>query len=544
MRLLNQLGQTLEGVVIAFEAIRANRVRAGLTIGGVAIGVFVVVAMSAAVHGITRSFQQDVDALGATTFQVMRRESIGPRACDGTDETCPDRRNPSITPEEAQALRRLPSIRSVAEVWGDRKSFRYRSNELSGVGYDAVSAEWMETDAGDIDPGRNFSAQENAAAARVVIVNDTLKARLFGESDPIGKVVTIAGQPFTVIGVYHTKGGFLKQMSGRGPNDPRAVLPIETARRHLDLWRRGVMLRVKPSDGVSASDAMDDVTAALRARRGLRPSQPNNFGLITSDRLTETFDKLFGTIFVVGLALSGVGLLVGGVGVVAIMMISVTERTREIGVRKALGATRATILFQFLVEAATLTSIGAGLGLLLGAGAAFLIRNSTVDPGRRAGHGGGLGAHRERPHGGVVRHDPGAQGVATRPGGGAPVRVIPGRPGAGRAARRRLHWPPCPTPPPPSRRSTCSRSARTATTSNCCAAARCSTPSTVGAAWAFSTSPAARPARAGRQNCARRRRPRPRACSASSCARTSASRTPASRTRARPARGSCRCSGA
>jgi putative ABC transport system permease protein len=140
------------------------------------------------------------------------------------------------------------------------------------------------------------------------------------------------------------------------------------------------MLRVKPRDGVSTGDAMDEVTAALRGRRGLRPSAPNNFGLITSDRLTETFDKLFGTIFVVGLSLSGVGLLVGGVGVVAIMMISVTERTREIGVRKALGATRATILFQFLVEAATLTSIGAGLGLLLGAGAAFLIRSATSIP--------------------------------------------------------------------------------------------------------------------------------------------------------------------
>lgn len=380
MRFLNQLGQTLEGVVIAFEAIRSNRVRAGLTIGGVAIGVFVVVAMSAAVHGLTLSFQQDVDALGATTFQVMRRETFGPRSCDGTDETCPDRRNPSITPEEAQLLRALPGIRSVAEVWGDEKPFRYRDRQLSAVGYDAVSAEWMETDAGDIAPGRNFSGQEDAAAARVVIVNDTLKARLFGESDPIGKVVTVAGQPFTVIGVYHTKAGFLKQLNGRGPNTPRAVLPIGTARRHLDLWRRGVMLRVKPRDGVSTNDAMDEVTAALRGRRGLRPSQPNNFGLLTSDRLTETFDKLFGTIFVVGLTLSGVGLLVGGVGVVAIMMISVTERTREIGVRKALGATRATILFQFLVEAATLTSVGAGLGLLMGAGLALLIRSRTSIP--------------------------------------------------------------------------------------------------------------------------------------------------------------------
>jgi putative ABC transport system permease protein len=380
MRLTDRFFSLVEGVFIALEAIRSNRVRAALTIGGVAIGVFVVVAMAAAVHGITASFRSDVDALGATSFQVSRRVNIGPSSCDGSDESCPDRRNPPVTPDEAAMIRRLPSIFSVTEQAGDQKAFAYRGRELASVGYDAVSETWLETDAGDISPGRNFTPQENAAGAHVVILNDTLAARLFGESDPVGKQITVAGRPFTVIGLYHAKAGFLKALSGRSPDNPRAVVPIETARRHLGLWRRGVFLTVKPRDGVSQADAMDDVTAAMRARRGLRPTQPNNFGLITQDRLTETFDKLFGTLFVIGLTLSAVGLLVGGVGVVAIMMISVTERTREIGVRKALGATRLTILFQFLVEAATLTSIGAGLGLLLGAGAALLIRANTSIP--------------------------------------------------------------------------------------------------------------------------------------------------------------------
>jgi len=143
-------------------------------------------------------------------------------------------------------------------------------------------------------------------------------------------------------------------------------VPFETARRHLNLWVRGNNLIVKPLSGVAVEDAVDDVTAALRGRRGLRPNQPNNFDIVTQDRLWAIYNKLFGTFFVVGLALSSVGLLVGGVGVVAIMMISVTERTREIGVRKALGATRWTILWQFLVEAVTLTGIGASLGLVLG----------------------------------------------------------------------------------------------------------------------------------------------------------------------------------
>jgi putative ABC transport system permease protein len=233
----------------------------------------------------------------------------------------------------------------------------------------------MRTDDGDIAPGRNFSVQEEAAAARVVIINDTLKARLFGDSDPIGKEVSVEGQPFTVIGVYHTRAGFLKSLDGRGPDQPRAIIPMETARRHLGLWTRGIMFMVKPRGEAAQADVMDEVTATLRARRGLRPSQPNNFALVTQDRMMEVFDNLFGTIFIIGIALSAVGLLVGGVGVVAIMMISVTERTREIGVRKALGATKATILWQFLVEAATLTSIGAILGLVLGAGAAALVRS-------------------------------------------------------------------------------------------------------------------------------------------------------------------------
>jgi putative ABC transport system permease protein len=192
--------------------------------------------------------------------------------------------------------------------------------------------------------------------------------------------VTIEGQQFSVIGVYHVAAGFLKSLDGRGPDTPHAIIPLESARRHLDLWYRGLVFVVKPRDGFTQSEVLDDVTAVLRSQRGLRPSQRNNFYLVTSDRIMEVFNQLFGAIFLVMLALSAVGLLVGGVGVVAIMMISVTERTREIGVRKALGATRRVILWQFLVEAATLTSIGAAIGLALGALVALVIRTNTSIP--------------------------------------------------------------------------------------------------------------------------------------------------------------------
>jgi putative ABC transport system permease protein len=379
MRIIDRVVMSLEGVVIAFEAIRANKVRASLTIAGVAVGVFVVVAMAATVHGIRQSFQGDLDQFGATAFQVRRR-GIGFNACDGTDETCPDRRNPAISLGEWAGIRALPEIETATGWLFGQTQVDYRSRTVKNVGYDAQSPDWIRTDAADISPGRNFTNAEHDAAASVIIVNDTLAARLFGDSDPIGKQVTLERQQFTVIGVFHTKAGFLKSMDGRGPDNPRAIIPMMTAYRHLNVWRRGFQIMTKPRPDVAPDVAMDAVTSYLRGVRGLKPGAPDNFALVAQDRMMETFDQLFGAIFMVGLGLSAVGLLVGGVGVIAIMMISVTERTREIGVRKALGATRSTILWQFLVEAATLTSLGAGIGLVFGAILAWVIRANTPIP--------------------------------------------------------------------------------------------------------------------------------------------------------------------
>jgi putative ABC transport system permease protein len=375
MRFWDKVKMSLEGVTIAFDAIRANKVRAALTISGVAVGVFVVVAMGATIHGIRQSFQQDLDEFGANTFQVRRR-GIGINSCDGTDENCPDRRNPRITLDDWLAIRRLPEVAHAMGWLFDQEDFTYRNRTIKGVGIDAQSTDWIQTDIADISPGRSFSESEHDAAAPVIVVNDSLKSQLFGDSDPIGKEIMVGAMQFTVIGVYHTKAGFLKSMDGRGPDKPRAVVPMMTGWRKMPVWRN-MLIMVKPRDGVARDDAMDAVTALLRGRRGLHPSQPNNFYLIGMERMLDVFNQLFGAIFIVGLALSAVGLLVGGVGVVAIMMISVTERTREIGVRKALGATRITILWQFLMEAVTLTATGAMIGLFLGWVVAIVVRHST-----------------------------------------------------------------------------------------------------------------------------------------------------------------------
>jgi putative ABC transport system permease protein len=376
MRFLTPFMQIFEGVSIALDALRANRARALLTIMGVALGVFVVVAMSSVVRGINESFRRDLEAAGPTSFYVYRRPIGGFNSCDGSVETCPERRNPAITLDEVAAIERMPTIRAVTAHVGTGARFKYKDKSMN-AGMEVYTPNWTEVDGGDIYPGRNFTTSENAAGTQVVLVNDKLAETLFGDSDPIDKEITIDDVKFTVIGFYHyTASPMGTPTSAGGGDSPKAIVPFETARRHLNLWMRGNNLIVKPFSGVSVEDAVDDVTAVLRSSRGLRPGAPDNFDIVTQDRLWAIYNKLFGTFFVVGLALSSVGLLVGGVGVVAIMMISVTERTREIGVRKALGATRFTILWQFLVEAVTLTGIGASVGLVLGILVAIGVRTA------------------------------------------------------------------------------------------------------------------------------------------------------------------------
>ena len=377
MQLRAHLTTIAEGVWIAIDAIRANRARAALTILGVAIGVFVVVAMSSVVRGVNESFARDLEAAGPTSFFIYRRANFGPHACDGTDETCPDRRNPQLTTEEAEMLERLSSIFSVTVHRGSGASFRYKDRMLPGAGLEIYTPNWVNIDGGDIYPGRSFTEAENNNAARVVILNAKLAEKLFDDADPMDKMVSINGVPFQVIGIYHyTASPMGTPTSAGGGDQPKAIVPLQSARRHLRMGIRGFDFIVKPRDGVSVEQATDEVTAALRGARALKPTQPNNFEIVTQDRLMGIYNSLFGTMFIVFLALGSVGLIVGGVGVVAIMMISVTERTREIGVRKALGATRLTILWQFLVEAVTLTAIGAAVGLAAGMLLAIAVRTA------------------------------------------------------------------------------------------------------------------------------------------------------------------------
>lgn len=371
MSLWARITSLTEGIAIALESIRANKVRAALTILGIAIGVFVVVIISGAIHGINTSIAREFEKAGPTTFFVFRFP-ISFEACDDSDDTCKWRNNPPLRVAEADAIGRLPSVRGVTLRSGVSASVRYRDRFLSSTSVTATSANWLEIDGGDIVQGRSFTEAEDQNASRVIVINARMAERVFGDIDPLGKTVMVRSAPFEVIGLYESGASFM----GDGDR-PQAWTPLTTARRYLNAPVEWIDFTIQPRPGVARDATIDDVVAVMRGMRGLRPAEENNFAVITQDKLFETWGRMTGVFFLVMFVLSAVGLIVGGVGVVAIMMISVTERTREIGIRKALGATRRLILWQFLVEAATLTAIGAVAGLVFGWLAAALIRSAT-----------------------------------------------------------------------------------------------------------------------------------------------------------------------
>jgi putative ABC transport system permease protein len=366
-----RLFRLFEGVVIAFDAIRANKVRAGLTILGIAVGVFVVTVMSAAVHGINAGVANSIAAAGPTTFFVSKWPAEV-TSCNGSSDSCPWRRNPPLTLAQAEEIKKIPIIDNVTADVGSSATIKFADRSLPGVGLTGYTPGWFGVTGGDISKGRDFTQTEYETGAPVVLVNGKVVERLGLGEDPIGKEVRVGGQLFIVIGVYNS----IPNAFDAGDKG-RLVMPITTAKRRLNVSLWWLELSVKPREGVSRDVAMDETIATLRALRHLRPAQQNDFFTATPEKIMELYNKIVGVFFLVMITLSAVGLLVGGVGVVAIMMISVTERTREIGVRKALGATKGTILWQFLVEAATLTTVGAVVGLLIGGSLTMLIRNTT-----------------------------------------------------------------------------------------------------------------------------------------------------------------------
>jgi len=367
-----------EGVRIALSALRANKVRSGLTILGVTIGVLVVMVMSAVIQGVNGSFTDAISSRGVTTFYVVHA-SLGIEINTGyEDEESDFMTNPPLDPAWARDLARLPEIQDVWE-YADLSQSGFearRGAERAEIALVAVTDSYLEFDNGDLVDGRWFTSTESYRARNVAVIDSAMALDVFEGRDPIGQDFLISSPgfgiagasdaPFRVVGVYRPPANLFSGLATH-----YVFIPFPTAHKDLDIWDRLIGFAVRPNPGVTLEEALDAVETRMRELRGLSPGQESNFALITQDQVLELWNQLTGVLFTVMVALSSVGLMVGGVGVIGIMMISVTERTREIGLRKSMGARRRDILWQFLVEASTLTLLGGALGLVLGGSIVF-----------------------------------------------------------------------------------------------------------------------------------------------------------------------------
>ena len=361
-----------EGAALALDQLRANKFRSGLTILGIVVGVATVMAMSAMIQGIRSSVVEEMDAAGPNNFMVARFNFNDVRfSHDGP----PWGDNPPVRASEARLIERLPAIRRVIVGLNQNAEMAFGRQRAPGIMVAGRSDGWTNFTTGTIAAGHDFLATDVRSAAPVVVITEHLAERLFGALDPVGRTLRVGGQPFIVIGVFRPAENIFSAFQ-----QDFAITPYTTMLKRMDAWVDDLNAFVVVKPGYTQDQAMDQVITALRTVRGLRPSQDNNFAVMRQEEMVETFNKVTGVFFMVMIALSSVALMVGGVGVVAIMMIAVTERTREIGIRKAIGATKREILWQFLFESTTVTFIGAALGMLIGGTIAFLVATFTPVP--------------------------------------------------------------------------------------------------------------------------------------------------------------------
>jgi putative ABC transport system permease protein len=373
-----------ETVTMALDTLRTNKVRSGLTILGIVIGVLTVIVISSVVNGLNSNVEALVQSLGSNVLFVFRFPVFGQRP---TTEMLTRKQ---MTYEDAMAMRDLPHVVAVSPA------LQYTDNNAPGRGgVTAIKAGGMKMqntiitgatsalkDVNELDllEGRFFNEGDEQRYGKVTVLGYDTAQGLFANQSAIGKEVEVSGMVFTVVGVLNKQ----KQAFGGGknPQDNQAMFPVTTFHymhpEQLDYW-----ISLKYDDPKFKSLVEDELTELLRRRRRVANEKADNFAIFGTDTLTRLWNQVTGGLFLLLFALSSVALLVGGVGVMNIMLVSVTERTREIGIRKAIGATKQTILAQFTLEAMTLCAVGGIIGVLVGSAIAFglrLLLPSLVSP--------------------------------------------------------------------------------------------------------------------------------------------------------------------
>ena len=365
-------GQTRESVKMALDTVRTNKLRSGLTILGIVIGVTTVITISSVITGLNNRVNDWVTSMGSNVFWVFHMPLIGVRP---TTEMLTRKK---LNLDEVLALRSLPhviaadgSYRHVNETFhvGD-VSVKYNGKKVSGAFLMGATAALESVSELSMKSGRLWTDAEDQRHAHVCAIGHDTAEELFGTADPIGKDVTVGPNQYTVIGVVDKR----KQPfgSGKNPADNGVYFPLG-AFHNLYPENTDMYISVKYDDQRNKALVEEEIREVLRIYRKVKVEQPDNFDIFGPDSLSKLWNQLTGGLVLFMIAVSSVGLMVGGVGVMNIMLVSVTERTREIGVRKAIGATKRALLLQFTTEAVTLTAMGGIIGILLGAVLTWII---------------------------------------------------------------------------------------------------------------------------------------------------------------------------
>jgi putative ABC transport system permease protein len=374
---------------MALDTLRTNKMRSALTVLGVVIGITAIVGMTSLIRGFDESLRDSIRELGPETVFLSKISLI---SLSGGAEFDDLLRRPNLTIGDAQAIEKLaPSVGTVDIIVGNgfnaiQERVFYRGERTRPQAILGATEDFATVGFRKLALGRFFSEPEVLHRRRVVVLGNTAYQALFAPSslDPVGKKVRIGAIEYTVVGVFEPSASLSGFDTGQ---DDFIVIPNTTYQVvfGIDVTRPlregfGAQIAILPRDGATRDDAMREVEEIMRIRHGLKLDEPNDFDIVTQEAAMRIYERFTQAVFLALVVISSIALMVGGIGVMAIMMISVTERTREIGVRKALGARRAEILVQFLAEAAVLTSVGGVLGILIGAGIGISINLATGFP--------------------------------------------------------------------------------------------------------------------------------------------------------------------
>jgi len=358
-----------ESLKMALSTLRANKLRSFLTVTGVVIGVWVVMVIASFISGIDYAVAKEIESFGANSIFVLKYDPA--RAGRQFGLTREERMRKSLTYDDAVALGQLPSVQVSApllnitnDYFGRKISVKGGGKESAAVNLQGAVPDYEKTGIWVIAYGRFFTKQENDSRDEVCVIGASVAEQFFRFGSPLDKTITIGGREFRVVGVMEKREQLFG--GGEGTNDQNNVIfmPFSVALK-LKPNARDVTILAVAKQGM-LNQALDQITELLRIRRNVPFGEPNNFGLSTADSAIKNFRSITFGVAIAMIAISSVGLMVGGIGVMNIMLVSVTERTREIGVRKAIGARRRDIMWQFLIEAMTLTGLGGLIGLLIG----------------------------------------------------------------------------------------------------------------------------------------------------------------------------------